>query len=220
MHKLRLTPNVSVGPFVFGTEQQEMWEIMKNEFGSVRSSIVERNKPSYESEYYANPDIHLDYKDNKLISVNFIDDIRQRYCEIYLEDQKIWPRTERKFLAIFGRDSFIEIYGTYYHTRFSLAVGWDDNPPSLLIGQEGYCTEAVEHFRFYNIVSKMEKGLPRDVCRMTINRAYHVSEDGRSDNYQHGVIKREATSLTFDSDNRLIKAWQSYPDGDVIDILD
>ncbi len=220
MHKLILNPNISVGPFVFGTEQQEMWEIMKKEFGSVRDSLVERRKPSYESEYYENPDVHLEYKDGKLISVNFIDDITERYCEIYLEGQKIWPRTERKFLSMFGRDSFTEIYGSYYHTKLSLAVGWDDNPPSLLIGQEGYCAEAVEHFRFFQIVLKMKKGMPRNECRMVINRTYQVSEDGRTDDYPYGVIKREVTSLTFDSDNRLIKSWQSFPDGHVINILE
>ena len=34
MKKLILNPNVSVGPFVFGTEQEKIWEIIKKEFGS------------------------------------------------------------------------------------------------------------------------------------------------------------------------------------------
>ena len=34
MHKLILNPNISVGPFVFGVEQKEIWRIMKEEFGS------------------------------------------------------------------------------------------------------------------------------------------------------------------------------------------
>ena len=98
MKKLFLNPNVSVGPFVFGTEQKEMWKIMKKEFGS------ERELPVFESEDYQNPHVQLEYIDRKLISVTFIDDIRERYCEIYLGKEKIWPRTEKKFLSIFGRD--------------------------------------------------------------------------------------------------------------------
>ena len=29
MKKLILKPNISVGPFVFGTEQEEVWKIIK-----------------------------------------------------------------------------------------------------------------------------------------------------------------------------------------------
>ena len=36
MIQLILEPNISVGPFVFGTSQKEIWEIMKNEFNSER----------------------------------------------------------------------------------------------------------------------------------------------------------------------------------------
>ena len=188
MRKLVLNPNVSVGPFVFGTEQKEMWKIMKNEFGSERDPLVERSLPAYETEYYANPDVNLSYKDNKLISVTFIDDIRERYCEIYLGKEKIWPRTEKKFLSIFGRDSFVEVYGSYYHTEFSLAVGWDDNPPSLLIGQEGYCSEAVENYQLFDTVLNMKKGMNRNDCRMLINRIPIVSDDGKTDHYPFRLI--------------------------------
>ena len=219
MRKLVLNPNVSVGPFVFGTEQKEMWKIMKNEFGSERDPLVERSLPAYETEYYANPDVNLSYKDNKLISVTFIDDIRERYCEIYLGKEKIWPRTEKKFLSIFGRDSFVEVYGSYYHTEFSLAVGWDDNPPSLLIGQEGYCSEAVENYQLFDTVLNMKKGMNRNECRMLINRIPVVSDDGKTDHYHHGVIRPEKISLTYDSRNNLVKLIKTFPDGEIIDFF-
>ncbi len=216
MKKLIFKPNVSVGSFVFGTEQEKVWEIMKSEFGSERNPLIDRQLPAYETEYYANPNVHLSYKDSKLISVDFIDDISKRYLEIYLGNEKIWPRTEKKFLSIFGYDSFVDIYGSYYHTDFSLAVGWDDNPPSLLIGQKGYCTEAVENFRLVNAILNMKKGMNRNECRMIINNTPQVSCDGRTDCYPHGIIRPEVTSLTFDSDNKLIKASQTFPNGEVV----
>ena len=206
MRKLVLNPNVSVGPFVFGTEQKEMWKIMKNEFGSERDPLVERSLPAYETEYYANPDVNLSYKDNKLISVTFIDDIRERYCEIYLGKEKIWPRTEKKFLSIFGRDSFVEVYGSYYHTEFSLAVGWDDS-------------EAVENYQLFDTVLNMKKGMNRNDCRMLINRIPVVSDDGKTDHYHHGVIRPEKISLTYDSRNNLVKLIKTFPDGEIIDFF-
>ena len=145
MKKLILDPNVSVGPFVFGTEQEKIWEIIRDEFSSECNPIIENIPPVYKSEYHENPNVHLEYKDNKLISVSFIDDITKRYCEIYLGKEKIWPRTEKKFLSIFGESAFIEVFGSYYHTELSLTVGWDDNPPSLTIGCKGYSTEIVEN---------------------------------------------------------------------------
>ena len=51
-----------------------------------------------------------------------------------------------------------------------------------------------------------------------MNRTPQVSIDGRTDNYPFGIIKPEVTSLTYDSDDRLIKACQSFPDDNIIDI--
>ena len=220
MKNLILKPNVSVGPFVFGTEQKEIWKIMKEEFGSERDPIVYRDLPAYESEYYANPKVHLEYKDSKLISVNFIDDIRERYCEIYLGKEKIWPRTEKKFLSMFDKDSFVEIYGSYFHLDSSIAADWEDNTPTLTIGCKGYCAEIVENSRLFNVASAMKKGMSRTECRMLINRSPQVSNDGRTDNYLYGIIKPEVTSLTYDSSDKLIRASQSFPSGDVINIIE
>ena len=69
MHKLEFVPNVSVGPFIFGMEQSEVHKIIKGVFKSESEPQVERDLPSYESEYYPNPDIHVEYKNKKLISV-------------------------------------------------------------------------------------------------------------------------------------------------------
>ena len=218
MKKFILDPNISVGPFVFDTEQEKIWKMMKKEFGSVRDPIVDRYLPAYESEYYENPNVHLSYKDNKLISIMFIDDISQRYCEIYLGQEKIWPRTEKKFLSIFGRDSFTEVYGSYYHTTLSLIPDWDENPPYLLIGKKGYAAEAAEHLQLFAIVSDMIKGMDRDKCRMLINHTPQVSKDGRTDFYPYGFIKPEVTALTFDSNDKLIRAVQTFTDGDVLNI--
>jgi hypothetical protein len=218
MKKLILNPNISVGPFVFGTEQEEIWKIMKKEFGSERDSIVERSLPAYESEYYDNPNVHLSYKDNKLISIMFIDDIRQRYCEIYLGQEKIWPRTEKKFLSIFGRDSFTEVYGSYYHTTLSLIPEWDENPPYLLIGKKGYAAEAAENYQLFEIAEGMKKMMDRKYCRMLIDRTPQISEDGRTDHYPHGIIRPEIISLTFDSNDKLIKVTKKFPDGYLLNI--
>jgi hypothetical protein len=212
MKKLILNPNVSVGPFVFGTKREDMWAIMKKEFGS------ERDLPVFETEDYENPHVQLEYIDEKLISVTFIDDIRKRYCEIYLGNEKIWPRTEKKFLSIFGRDSFVETFGAFYHTELSLLIDCDHNPPSLTIGCDGYCNEIVENFRLFYTASKMKKGMSRDECRMLINRQPLISDDGRTDCYPYGKLRPEVTSLTYDSNNKLIKATQSYPEGKVLNI--
>ena len=98
MKKLFFNPNVSVGPFVFGTEREDIWKMMKREFGS------ERDLPVFETENYQTPYVQLEYINNKLISVSFIDDITRRDCEIYLGKEKIWPRTEKKtFVYIWQR---------------------------------------------------------------------------------------------------------------------
>lgn len=212
MKKLILNPNVSVGPFVFGTKREDMWKIMKKEFGS------ERDLPVFETELYEDPNVQLEYIDEKLISVTFNDEIRKRYCEIYFENEKIWPRTEKKFLSIFGRDSFVETFGAYYHCDLSLLLNFDHNPPSLTIGQEGYCTEIVENFRLFYTALNMKKGMSRDECRMLINRIPQVSADGTTDCYPYGTLRPEVTSLTYDSSNRLIKASQSCPNGEVLNI--
>lgn len=218
MKKLILNPNVSVGPFVFGTEQEKIWEIIKKEFGSESKPIIENVPPAYKEEYHENPHVHLEYKDNRLISVSFMDDITRRYCEIYLGKEKIWPRTEKKFLSIFGESAFIEVFGLYYHTELSLIANWDDNPTSLTIGCKGYSTEIVENFRLFYTALEMKKGMNRKECRTLMNRTPQVSIDGRTDNYPFGIIKPEVTSLTYDSDDRLIKACQSFPDENIIDI--
>lgn len=213
MKKLNLMPNVSIGSFVFGTEREEIRKIMKREFGS------EPDQPVFDTdEDYANPNVQLEFTDEKLISVTFLDDYRNRYCEIYLGKEKIWPRTEKKFFSIFGQDSFVELYGSYYHTAFSLLPDWDENPPSLTIGMEGYCSELVDNLELYNPVSGMKKGMYRDDCRKVINHIYYVSDDGRSDSYQAGVIRPEVTSLTFDSGDNLIRACRTYPDGEAVNI--
>lgn len=53
----------------------------------------------------------------------------------------------------------MEAYGSYYHTEFSIAVGWDDNPHSLTIGQKGYCSEIVENYQLFDTVLNMKKGM-------------------------------------------------------------
>ncbi len=219
MHKLEFVPNVSVGPFIFGMEQSEVHKIIKGVFKSESEPQVERDLPSYESEYYPNPDIHVEYKNKKLISVFFIDDIRQRYCEIYLNNEKIWPRTKKKFFSIFGQDSFVELYDSFSHNEFSLCPNWENSPPSLVVGQKGYCAELVETQQLVDIVFEMRKGMTRDHCRMLIGRKPEVSADGMTDNYPHGTIKPEIMSLTYGPDNLLLRASHSYPNGHVINIV-
>ena len=148
----------------------------------------------------------------------FIDDIRQRYCEIYLGHEKIWPRTEKKFLSIFGQDSFTEVYGSYYHTTLSLIPEWDENPPYLLIGKKGYAAEAAENYQLFEIAEGMKKMMDRKYCRMLIDRTPQISEDGRTDHYPHGIIRPEIISLTFDSNDKLIKVTKKFPDGYLLNI--
>ncbi len=218
MKKLILNPNISVGPFVFGTEQEEVWKIIKREFGSERDPDTERSLPAYEAEYYPIPDILLEFKNKKLLSVSFNDDISHRYCEIYLGNEKIWPRSKKKFFSIFGGESFVDVYGRYFHPQLSIGADWDDDLPSLLIGQEGYSTEMIETYRIFDIVESMTKMMDRKECRMLINRPPQISEDGRTDFYPYGVIKPEVTELTFDSNDKLIRAVQTFTDGDVLNI--
>ena len=59
MKKLILNPNVSVGPFVFGTEQEKIWEIIKKEFGSESKPIIENIPPVYKEEYHENTNVNL-----------------------------------------------------------------------------------------------------------------------------------------------------------------
>lgn len=145
MRKLLFVPDTSVGPFVFGARQSDVRKLMKIAFDSECQQPMRRKPPAYELEYYANPDVILGYKDSKLISVDFIDDRRERFCEIYLEKEKIWPRTENKFLSIFGDEAFINMYDTYYHAAYSLAVTWKYKPSSLLVGQADF-SETIELF--------------------------------------------------------------------------
>ncbi len=42
--------------------------------------------------------------------------------------------------------------------------------------------------------------------------------DSSTHDYPFGIIKPEVTSLTYDSDDRLIKPCQSFPDENIIDI--
>ncbi len=218
MHKLQLVPNVSVGPFVFGMDQAEVHAMMKREFGSERGPRVERSLPAYESEYYANPDVHLEFKESKLISVFFIDDIRERFIEIYFGGVKIWPRTEKKFLSIFGKDSFVEMR-RFFHIDFSLSPDWSENPPSLIVGQEGYCAELVECRQIVDIALGMKKGMSRSECRKLLERQMEISDDGRTDIYRHGVIKPEVLSLTYDPDDLLLTVSQRFPSGNVINFV-
>ena len=55
MKKFILNPNISVGPFVFGMAREEVWKMMKDEFGT------ERELPTFEREYYTNPNVLLEY---------------------------------------------------------------------------------------------------------------------------------------------------------------
>ena len=219
MKKLILNPNISVGSFVFGTEQEEVWKIVKREFGSERDPKTERSLPAYEAEYYPIPNILLEFKERKLLSVSFNDDISQRYYEIYLGKEKIWPRSKKKFFSIFSMDSFVDVYGRYFHPQLSIGVDWDDDLPSLLIGQPGYSAEMIENYRLFDAALAMKKGINRDECRILINRTPQVSEDGRTDFYPYGVIKPEVTALTFDANDKLTNAVQTFPDGDIVNIL-
>ena len=218
MKKLILNPNISVGPFVFGTEQEEVWKIVKREFGSERDPDTERSLPAYEAEYYPIPDILLEFKDKKLLSVSFNDDISQRYCEIYLGNEKIWPRSKKKFFSIFGEESFVDVYGRYFHPQLSIGADWDDDLPSLIIGQPGYSTEMIENYRLFDIALKLKKMTDRKYCRRLIDRTPQISEDGRTDHYHHGIIRPEIISLTFDSNDKLIKVTKKFPDGSLLNI--
>ena len=65
----------------------------------------------------------------------------------------------------------------------------------------------------------MKKGMNRSECRKLMNRPPEVSRDGKTDNYPYGIIKPELTSLTYDSDDRLIRAQKTFSEEDTIDIL-
>ena len=100
MNKFNLEPNVSVGPLVFGTQRQEIREIMKDRFDA------EVDLPVFEREYYKTLNVFLEYVDEKLVSVEFVDDRENRTCEIYYQKEKIWPRTKKKFFALLGNETF------------------------------------------------------------------------------------------------------------------
>ena len=141
MNKFKLNPNISVGPFIFGTKREEVWKMMKLEFGT------ERELPTFEREYYKNPNVLLEYIDDKLVSVSFIDDRNKRYCEIYLNGEKIWPRTQKKFFSIFKENSFVDVYGTYMSPELSVTSEWElDENHSLLLAVKGYCKELIKTF--------------------------------------------------------------------------
>ncbi len=117
----------------------------------------------------------------------FIDNIRERSIEIYFGGVKIWPRTEKKFLSIFGKDSFEEICW-FFHIDFSLSPDWSENPPSLIVGQECYCVELVEGRQIADIVMGMKKGMSRSGSRKLLECQMEISDDCRTDIYRHGVI--------------------------------
>lgn len=110
------------------------------------------------------------------------------------------------------------MFGSYRHPDLSLAACWDDNPPSLLIAQAGYCAEAIENFKLFNTVSDLKKGMPREVVRKLIKHTPQISDDGRTDHYSLGSIAPEVTSVTFDSNDNLIKITKKFTSGNKLNI--
>ncbi len=214
MIKFEFIPNASIGSFVFGMRREEVWKIMKTEFGSERDPIASDG----DSDSFLYPNLDFEYFNNKLISVAVVDDINKRYCEVYLRKEKIWPRTERKIMSMFGRDSFTDIYSTYYHTELSMVFSWDDNPKCLLLAQKGYCTEYVESFQFYELLHVLKKGCDRQEVRKILQKPYHVSADGRTDCYHYGFLSPKDVTVLFDDDDRLLNVNLKFYDGTDIDI--
>lgn len=205
MKKFILNPNISVGPFVFGMEREEVWKMMKDKFGT------ERELPTFEREYYTNPNVLLEYIDNKLVSVSFVDDRYRRYCEIYLNGEKIWPRTQKKFFSIFGEHSFVDVYGEYMSSELSIATEWElDGRHNLLLAITGYSKEMIECFQFFGIILELKKGMERDKVRKLIGRTPKISNDGRTDCYPQGFYSPEETFITYDANNRLVKITKKY----------
>ncbi len=219
MYKLQLVPNVSVGPFVFGMEQAEVHAMMKREFGSEQDPLVERRFPVYESEYYDNLNVRLEYKEGKLITVYFIDNIKERFIEIHFGGVKIWPRTKKKFASIFGRDIFEDDLGVLYHKEYSLIAGWDGQINKLIVGQEGYCAEMLESIQLFFAASSLSKGMSRSECRKLMERQPEISDDGRTDIYRHGFIEPDVISLAYDPDDLLLTVTQLLPDGQVVNLV-
>ena len=220
MKKLILNPNISVGHFMFGADREQILEIIKKEFNTDCEPITDCHSPTYHTEYFENPDIYLEYKDNKLVSVKFYNHPKLRYCEVYLGNEKIWPRTEKKFLSIFGREAFTEIGSAYCHTQLSLKALWQEKPAELIAGAEGYCAEIIQNFRYLiTSIEDLDRGMSRNECRRLMKNPPQFSEDGRTDCYSCGVFQPRVTSLTYDADDKLMAASHTYPDGSVLHML-
>ncbi len=214
MIKLDFIPNVSVGPFVFGMVRKDIWKIMQTKFGSEREHVVFDDL----GDCYLYPNFQFEYCDNQLISINILDDINKRYCDVYLGEEKIWPRTERKIMSMFGRDSFTDIYSTYYHTELSMVFRWYDNPKSLLLAQKGYCTEYVESFQFFELLHVLKIGSKRQDVRRTLKKKFRVSGNGRTDCYHYGFLSPKDVTVLFDDEDRLLNVNMKFHDGTDIDL--
>ncbi len=214
MIELRFIPNISVGPFVFGTEREEVWKMMKNEFGT------ERELPTFEREYYKYPNVFLEFIENKLMSVSFADDYPKRYCDIYFNDERIWPRTQEKFFSIFEGNTFVDVYGSYMSSELSITTAWEDGHQSLLLAKTGYCKELIESYQLFGIVLHLKKGMGRDEVRKIVGRIPEVVDAGDTDCYPIGIYSPEETFLTYDVNDKLVKIIKKFNDEGIIKVLE
>ncbi len=208
MNKFNLEPNVSVGPLVFGTQRQEIREIMKDRFDA------EVDLPVFEREYYKTLNVFLEYVDEKLVSVEFVDDRENRTCEIYYQKERIWPRTKKKFFALLGNETFDDVFGVLMCRNLSLNVDWEPGePPSLLVAQGGYCGELIDCYSLVTKVLDLKKGMDRENVRDILCFTPQISDDSRTDIYALGVYSPEVTFLTYDENDKLIKIVKKYNSG-------
>ena len=219
VRKLQLEPNVSVGPFVFGMDQAEVRRIMKTDFGSEPDPGTDRNIPGYATDLYDEPEVRFEYLGGKLIAVSFAQEVSQSGIEIYLDKVKIWPLAEYQFVPLFGRAALAEQAETFYHFGYSLSVDWTEDHPSLVIGREGYSSEAFESVSLFRTVIRLKKGMTRDECRKLMERDPEVSPNGRSDRYPHGTIRPEIYCLTYDPGDRLIQTSHQFPGAEAVKMI-
>ncbi len=181
MITLDLKPQVSLGPIILGAKKQEVWNVMKQEFDCEPERIDD------DTEYYNKLDIILEYDNDNLIIISVIADPKNKACEVILNDEKIWPRTKKKFYSYFPEDDFFDVFGDLYNPSLDIGVQWDDRPPLFFVAPKGYAIEKIENFMFYNVAKELKKGMDRvsirNCIRETLKQEPIVLADSHTDSY-------------------------------------
>ncbi len=211
--QLILNPTIALGPLVFDSPRDEIWQIMKKEFNCKAQDW------DAESEYYEEYDLEFEYYNDRLIALTTNCDAGEHFVEVWWHNRKIWPATFGDFFTDFKIQDFVDVCGTIYNPNLSLAVEFDHEFSTIILGNRNYCAEIVENFKLSEAMEKLAVGMSRDEVRQQLNFEYRRCDDQRMDCYAQGLYLPEETFLTYDPQDKLTEVVKRFPNGKTYSIL-